>query len=141
MAQGLRNTATGLMRGALCIASLFAAALLPVDASAQQRAPDSRYEAIEIVQPQDESTVFDNSGHVEVRIRVSPAAELAPGDRMMLFLDEHAVVPKGQALEHVVRGEHRLQARILDSSGRSVIDSKPITFYLWQASRNFPSRR
>lgn len=141
MAQGLCNTAAGLMRGTLCIASLFAAALLPVGASAQQRAPGSRYEAIEIVQPQDESTVFDNSGHVEVRIRVSPAAELAPGDRMMLFLDEHAVVPKGQALEHVVRGEHRLQARILDSSGRSVIDSKPITFYLWQASRNFPSRR
>jgi hypothetical protein len=76
-----------------------------------------------------------------VRIRVSQGAELAPGDRMMLFLDEHAVVPKGQALEHVVRGEHRLQARILDSSGRSVIESKPITFYLWQASRNFPSHR
>ncbi len=141
MAQGPRNPATGLMRGALCIASLFAAALLPVGASAQQRAPDSRYDAIEIVQPQDESTVFDNNGHVEVQIRVSPAAELAPGDRMMLFLDEHAVVTKRQALEHVERGEHRLQARILDSSGRSVIESKLITFYLWQASRNFPSRR
>jgi hypothetical protein len=141
MAQAARNTATGLMRGTLCIASLSAAALLPIGASAQQRAPDSRYEAIEIVQPQDKSTVFDNSGHVEVRIRMSPGAEPAPGDRMMLFLDEHAVVPKGQALEHVVRGEHRLQARILDSSGRSVIESKPITFYLWQASRNFPSRR
>jgi hypothetical protein len=141
MAQGRRNAATGLMRGALCIASLFGAALLPAGVSAQQRAPDSRYEAIEIVQPQDKSTVFDNSGHVEVQIRVSPAAELAPGDRMVLFLDEHAVVPKAQALEHVERGVHRLQARILDSGGRSVIESKPITFYLWQASRNFPSRR
>lgn len=141
MAQGPRNTAAGLMRGAICVASLFAAALLPVGAAAQQRALDSRYEAIEIVQPQDGSTVFDNSGHVEVQIRVSPGAELAPGDRMMLFLDEHAVVPEGQALEHVERGEHRLQARILDNSGRSVIESKPIKFYLWQASRNFPSRR
>jgi prepilin-type processing-associated H-X9-DG protein len=129
------------MRGALCIASLLGAALLPVGTSAQQRAPDSRYEAIEIVQPQDDSTVFDNSGHVEVQIRVSPATALAPGHRMVLFLDGHASVPKAQALEHVERGMHRLQARILDSNGRSVIESKPITFYLWQASRNFPSRR
>lgn len=129
------------MRGAFCVASLFAAVLLPVGTSAQQRAPDSRYDAIEIVQPQDETTVFDNGGHVEVQIRVSPATELATGDRMILFLDEHAVVPKGQALDHVERGEHRLQVRILDSNGRNVIESKPITFYLWQASRNFPSRR
>lgn len=129
------------MRGALCIASLFAAVLLALDTSAQQRAPDSRYEAIEIMQPQDESTVFDNTGHVEVHVRVSPASELAPGDRMILLLDEHAVVPNGQALDHIKRGEHRLQARIVDNSGRSVIESKPIRFYLWQASRNFPSRR
>jgi hypothetical protein len=127
------------MRTAFCIACGLIPALLSGGTCAQQRAPERRYEAIAIVQPQDQSTVFDNSGHVEVQIRVSPAGELVPGDRIVLFLDERPMPL--QALENVDRGTHRLQARIVDRNDRIVIESNPVTFYRWQASRNFPSRR
>jgi hypothetical protein len=124
---------------------LLAAAMLCGSGAHAQPAAGHRYDAIAIMQPHDEATVFDNNGHVELQVRISPTGELAPGDRIELFLDQrpvtlqHAAGP--QTLEHVERGSHRLQARIVDRSGHTVLESQPVTFYLWQASRNFPSRR
>jgi hypothetical protein len=129
------------MRTALGIVCLLVPALLPVTGSAQSPASASRHERIEIVQPQDQSTVLDNSGHVDVQVRISPPAEPAPGEHLVLLLDERLQPQPGTALDHVERGMHSLQARIVDNRGNTIIESRPITFYLWQASRNFPSRR
>jgi hypothetical protein len=129
------------MRTALNVFCLLGSALLPAAGSAQSAASASRHERIEIVQPQDQSTVFDNSGHVDVQVRISPPVEPAPGEHLVLLLDERLQPQQGTALDHVERGMHRLQARIVDNHGHTIIESGPITFYLWQASRNFPSRR
>jgi hypothetical protein len=118
--------------------------IVAASAAAQQRAPNHRYEQLVIAQPQDQSTVFDNSGRVPVSIVISPALSLAPGEQLQLFLDGRPVTPTQDgdlALENVDRGSHQLQARIVDRGGATLIQSEPVTFFMWQASRNFPSRR
>lgn len=122
---------------------VLALALLAGMAAGPTRAQNHRYEQIAIAQPQDQATVFNNGGHVDVRILVSPAPP-APGDRVELFLDGRPVPfddAHGFALDNVDRGTHTLQARIVDAGGTQLIASSPVTFFMWQASRNFPSRR
>jgi hypothetical protein len=104
---------------------------------------DAPYRQLAVLQPKDGATVFSNPGHVDVRLGLAPASELAAGDRVELLLDGHRVAEaQGMqiALDHVDRGTHRLQARIIDGDGKTLIESVPITFQMWQASRNFPSR-
>ena len=125
------------LRRAMPALALWAACALPA-AQAQQR-----YGRIAITQPQDGATVFNNAGHVNVGIRISPAPELAPGDRIELLLDGNRIArAQGEqfTLDSVDRGEHRLQARIVGRDGDTVLESGPVTFYLWHASRRFPSR-
>ncbi|HEX2530232.1 MAG TPA: hypothetical protein VHK70_02040 [Burkholderiaceae bacterium] len=143
-------------RAALLAGLLAAACALPVSAAGHAapddtnpaappaRALNSTYEQLVIMSPADESTVFDNSGRVPVQILVSPVLALNPGDRVELFLDGRPVARqagKPFELEGVVRGTHRLDARIVDATGAVVIEANPVTFYMWQASRLFPSRQ
>ena len=96
------------------------------------------------MQPANEATVFDNAGNVEVKLALSPALDIAAGDRIALLLDGQQAALQSATqfrLSAVVRGEHRLEARIVDRSGNTVIASAPLEFHLWQASRLFPNRR
>jgi hypothetical protein len=131
-----------LVLAALCSAQAQAQADLPV-AQPQVRAAPA-YSSIAIVQPANEATVFDNAGDVEVRVAVSPAPDLDAGHRIALLLDGQQAALQSAThfrLGALVRGEHRLEARIVDRYGNTVIASAPVKFYLWQASRLFPNRR
>lgn len=102
----------------------------------------SLYSSVAVVQPAHDSTVFDNAGNVEVAVATSP--DLRSGDRIALVLDGRQRSVQQAArfkLSGIERGQHTLEARIVDDSGDTIIASKPVTFYLWQASRLFPSRR
>jgi len=129
------------------MALVLAAALCSAQAQAQAGpsvAQASAYTSIAIVQPANEATVFDNAGNVEVKVALAPAPDLDAGDRIALLLDGQQAVLQSATqfrLRAVVRGEHRLEARIVDRNGNSVIASAPVKFHLWQASRLFPSRR
>lgn len=100
------------------------------------------YTGAAVVQPANEQTVHDNDGNVTVRVAVTPG--LAPGHRVVLLLDGR---PIGQQmggtfpLSGIERGAHTLQAQVVDSNGKTLIASHPVTFYMWQASRLFPGRR
>ncbi|HXZ91730.1 MAG TPA: hypothetical protein VEG36_02510 [Burkholderiales bacterium] len=97
---------------------------------------------IAIVQPVHEETIHSNEGDLSVRVQVSGAA---PDGGVRLVLD-------GAALPHtyrtdvieligIDRGTHTLQALLLDAKGEQLAASEPVTFYMWQASRLFPSRK
>jgi len=104
----------------------------------------SAYVSIAIVQPANEATVFDNAGNVEVKVAASPALDFGAGDRIALLLDGPQAALQSTMqfrLSAVVRGEHTLEARIVDRNGSTVIASAPVKFQLWQASRLFPNRR
>ncbi|MGQ0578139.1 MAG: hypothetical protein ACT4PQ_04420 [Betaproteobacteria bacterium] len=96
---------------------------------------------IAIISPRHEETLHDNSGDVTVMVRAS----LAGGQRIRLLLDGE---PAGTdtdsttiALEGIERGEHELKALVVDEKGSVLAASPPVTFYMWQASSQFPTRK
>ena len=115
--------------------ALVVAFLAPaVPAGALAGAMSRFYDAIAIVQPANETTIFDNNGKVEVAVSLSPA--LRDGDRIALELDGHRERQSSDTrleLSGVERGEHVLQARAVDRNGTLLISSAPARFKLWHA--------
>jgi hypothetical protein len=99
---------------------------------------------IGIVSPVEGATIHDNTGHLSVAARLD-AGGLPAGSRLRFLLDGQPAAPDttalSVALDGVARGEHVLEVQWLDESDRVVAASAPVTFYMWQASRKFPSRR
>jgi hypothetical protein len=106
-------------------------------------APDVPAYQLDIVDPANQATIFNNNGDVLVRVTVVP--DLANGDQVELLVDGVPAAEPGTALEFpltgLVRGTHMLQARIIDSSGNVGSISPSSTIYVWEASRLFPNRR
>jgi hypothetical protein len=96
-----------------------------------------------IVSPTDQQTVFSDSGDFSVQTTVVP--DLAKGDRLEFLVDGTPVAPPSAILEFplygIPRGEHVLQARIIDSTGNVASTSPASIVYVWQASLLFPNRR
>ncbi len=112
---------------------------MPMLAAAQTAA---RYD-VDIVSPADLSTVFNDSGDFQVRTTVKP--DLEAGDRLEFLVDGNSIGPPSPILEMplygIRRGEHVLQARIIDATGNVASISPPSVVYVWQASLLFPNRR
>jgi len=126
-------------RFAWLVAAAFAGALAAFPGLAQT---PGKYADVVIVQPASEETVHDNEGNVVVQVAVSPS--LAPGDRIVLLLDGRRVAQQMGttfALSGIERGAHTLEALVVDGKGATLAPSRPVTFYMWQASRLFPGRK
>jgi hypothetical protein len=95
---------------------------------------------IEIVRPQHEETIQDNEGNVEVTVR----ADLGRDQRIRVLMDGEPVAPESERrtirITNVERGEHVLKAQVVSDRGRVVAESRPVVFYMWQASALFPGR-
>lgn len=113
-----------------------------IEVSAQSGTTSS-YDSIAVVKPAGDATVFDNAGNVDVTVAVAPALHARAGDRIALIVDGRPMAARRATrfkLSGIVRGEHTLEAQVVDNSGNALIASTPVKFYLWQASRLFPNR-
>jgi hypothetical protein len=118
--------------------------LLQEGAPGTQSGTASIYASIAVTKPAEGSTVFNNAGNVDVTVAVSPALRADAGDQIVLLVDGHRAATQNATrfnLSGIVRGEHTLEAQVVDSSGNALISSKPVKFYMWQASRLFLNRR
>jgi hypothetical protein len=83
-----------------------------------------------IVAPSEARTIVDDSG--AVIISLSPVPPLEEGDRIVLRVDEQIVVlPSGLTkftLTGVPRGQHTLEAIIVDADGAPVAAAEGVTF-------------
>jgi hypothetical protein len=127
------------MRALIRITAAALVAATALAAGAQQAAS---YQ-LTIGNPADESTVYSDNGEMTVQVAVTP--DLAGGDSVQLLVDgEPAGFPTTSldfALAGMARGQHMLQARIIDATGNVGSVSAPTTFYVWAASLLFPSRQ
>ncbi len=102
--------------------------------SAQPAVRKNPYSDLEIVVPEDEATLRDNAGNMSVAVTYEPALE--PGDSLVLMLDGRVKekITQGSAfhLTNVDRGTHKLQAKIMDKKGNTLLSSATITFYMHQ---------
>jgi hypothetical protein len=113
----------------------------PTPASAgRPTAPVVQYRTLEIWEPEQDASFFGADVAVNVRMRVDP--DLAPGHRVLLFLDgkrvEGATDVLEQTLTGVARGTHSLTAVIWDDQ-RELFRSQPRVFHVRQPSVNSPA--
>jgi len=96
---------------------------------------------ISIVSPRDQETINDNSGNVMVTVQ----ARLGTDQRIRLLLDGSPVgtdtVQSRIQLENIDRGEHTLEALLVDDKDLVHATSSTITFHMWRASSQMPARR
>lgn len=105
--------------------------------------PGPSYELVQILSPADQGTVRDNEGRVTVRTETRPP--LRDGHALALLVDGE---PHGQPqrsysfeLTDIHRGEHSVQAVVVDGDGEPVAESEHHVFYMHQASQLFPNRQ
>lgn len=101
------------------------------------------YVSVRIVQPAKDATIFDNAGNMEVTVALSPELRSDVGDRIAVILDGRQAAVQAAAqfkLSGIARGEHTLEAQVVDGRGNILAASDPVKFHMWQASRLFPNR-
>ncbi len=93
-----------------------------------------RYESLAVAAPAAEQTLWNIEGVLNVSLALNPA--LRPGHQVRVYYDGNPRTVTGTSfqLQEVWRGMHNLQAEVLDETGRLMIRSEPIRFYVQQTS-------
>ncbi|WP_043531504.1 DUF4124 domain-containing protein [Litchfieldella xinjiangensis] len=108
---------------------------------ANSGSPFMPYSRFRIVSPQDEATVpTGQAGNVQVQLGVDPP--LREDHRVRLLVDgsisQSAMHTAAFMLTNLARGEHVLEAELLDASGEVRHRSAPVTLHVQRASVNLP---
>lgn len=106
-------------------------------AASAQTVQTTGYQTLEIVRPQLGETLWNIGSVLTVSMRSSPA--LQSGHRVQLLYDgQRRADLVSDSLDIVVnnvyRGEHTLQAEIIDANGEVVMQSRTKRFYVQQSS-------
>lgn len=104
--------------------------------TADQQPRQFSYESLTFSSPQSEQTLWNIGGTLEVSLNLQPA--LRPDDRVRIYFDGEPQMVDALQFEmtEVWRGEHNLQAEVLDSTGALMIRSEPLRFFVQQTSVN-----
>jgi len=98
--------------------------------------PAAAYTAFDILQPQQQETLWNVAGNVGVSLNIAPV--LQPGHHVGVYLDGELTDLDTTAsqfqLTEVFRGLHTLQAVILDNNGDVVLRSLAVTFMVQQTT-------
>jgi Domain of unknown function (DUF4124) len=91
-----------------------------------------RYESLSIASPASEQTLWNIEGVLNVSLALQPG--LQPGHRVRVYFDGTPQMVSGTSfeLQGVYRGQHNLQAEVIDQSGKLMIRSEPSRFYVQQ---------
>ncbi len=112
------------------------------DTQNKQAANQAPYSKFSIVNPQNDATIRNTAGVVDVTLAVTPALRSQEGDRVTLVMDnakEYGPTADVQfCLNGVDRGTHTLQAMIENAQGGVIQKSDTVTIFVKQASRLQP---
>jgi hypothetical protein len=108
-------------------------------------APEFNYDWIIVQKPRHGEYVRDEGRGIAVAIAVRPPFQLDQGHAVRILLDG---VPQGSDnpeltrwLTGVERGRHTLAAQVVDSEGRTLIESQPVSFFYQRPSHAFTAPR
>lgn len=103
-------------------------------ATPPRQAPGVSYEVVEVLLPDQDATVRDNQGRVEVNVALTPNLRVELGHRVLVLLDGS---PRGEPatttrleISDVERGTHTLEVRVLAADGSLLARSDPVTFHM-----------
>ncbi len=109
--------------------------LRPTTLPAEPPPPDfAGYERIAILQPQQDETIWNNTGNIPIAVQLVPELQTSLGHQVVLemdgdFIGEGQSSPQFQ-LTNVDRGSHSIRVLVLDADGRKLSMSSPVTFHL-----------
>lgn len=101
----------------------------------------SGYEALGIANIQEGEAIRANNGNVAVTLALQPGLNAAAGHRYVILVDGEARTQSETPTIELIdldRGQHTLQAMIVDASGGELIRSERITFYVKRVSALLP---
>lgn len=100
------------------------------------------YQSLAVTTPTQEQVLWNIEGQLAVAATVQPA--LRPEDSLLFTLDGQTRKTAPGATQaqfsSVDRGTHTLTVEVIDSSGKALMSSAPITFHVRQTSIANPSR-
>ncbi len=100
---------------------------------------------VTILAPEQHGVVHDNEGNLVVDVKVEPPIDPEEGMSIRIVLDgkpaTRASADASFTLQGVERGEHWVQALLVDRKGTTVSVSDTVYFTMWQASVNAPPRK
>ena len=100
---------------------------------------------VAILAPVQQETIHDNSGTLAVEVKVEPPIDTEKGTSIRILLDGKRAAPDSPGmsftLQGLERGEHWLQALLIDRQGQTLSVSDTVHFTMWQASINSPARK
>lgn len=101
-----------------------------------QAAAAASYSILDIISPESEQTFWNIGGSLPVSIATFPALQSAHQIDVLLDGERRELGTRSLefSLEEVWRGEHTLQALIVDANGQIVMRSAPVTFFVQQTS-------
>lgn len=104
--------------------------------------PAVEYERFVITRPENQQTLpTGQAGNVQVRLAIEPA--LQRSDRVQLRVDgkisQSPMHTSVFVLSQLPRGEHQLQADLVDAQGQVRLSTPPVTLYVQRASINLPA--
>jgi len=105
--------------------------------------PAAAYEVLSVLSPADQQILENTGGWVNVSLAVAPALRAADGHTIRLRLDGHTLdtrYPGGEiAISNVPRGQHTLEAEVVDPTGAVLISSAAVTFTMQDPSSQAPA--
>jgi hypothetical protein len=100
---------------------------------------------VTILAPEQHGVVHDNEGNLVVDVKVEPPIDPGEGTSIRIVLDGKAATRPSAGtsltLQGVERGEHWVQALLVDRTGKTLSVSDTVYFTMWQASVNAPPRK
>ncbi len=114
---------------------------IPLSEASDDSSPADAYTAFNILQPGNQETLWNIAGNVEVALEIAPRLQL--GHHLGVYLDGTLTdlgtnAPQFQ-LTDVVRGQHSIQAVILDRTGEPILRSLAVPFMVQQTSIQNPN--
>lgn len=96
-----------------------------------------KYTTVSISSPTPDQQIRSNDGLLSVSISVTPSLNTAAGDQIELYLDGRSQGKQTSSqfsLKEVYRGQHRIQAKIINKSGTVMEISNPVQFVIHKFS-------
>jgi len=106
------------------------------NAPVEKAAPRPQYESVSITHPKANQTLWSAAGEVTVDVEVAP--KLMNGDKVHLWVNgklEQQSSSTTFKLTGLNRGAYRLQVKVVDIFGTTVLTSKQTAFFLQKPSR------
>lgn len=106
----------------------------PAEISPDQEPQEDAYSKLEITNPKDGESIYDNNGIINISVRVVPALKSREGDKLILHMDGEQIDESKRKqfnLNGIQPGTHSFVVAILDKDEKELKRSVPVSLTLY----------